>query len=124
MEVDGEQSEFEILALVRFRSLRDLPPMRFESMLLLPVVAVLLFALEGKVLVGDGTPLEDDGVFGNPGTGFSIVGIITIETTGLGHDVSTKLGVDGNVIHGDLDGLGGGDSGGGCEEGGGTEEHG
>ena len=43
VEVEGEQSEFEVLALVRCRSLRDLPPMRFESRLLLPVVAYRVF---------------------------------------------------------------------------------
>ena len=111
-------------------------------LLSLPVVAVLLITtLEGKVLVGDGTPLEDDGVLGDPVTSFGIVlvlllviilllvivvivVVVVLETTGLGHDVSTKLGADGDIIHGDFDRLAGGDSGGSGEDGGGTEEHG
>jgi len=92
-------------------------------LLTLPVVAVVVVsALEGKVFAGDGTLLEDEGEVGNPGTNFAIVGIV--ETTGLGHDVSTKLGVGGDIIHGHFDRLAGGDGGGrGREEGDGTEEH-
>eukprot|EP00985_Skeletonema_marinoi_P025449 scaffold18743_cov98-Skeletonema_marinoi.AAC.1 len=94
-----------------------------KLLLTLPVVAVVVAsALEGKVFAGDGTLLEDEGVVGDPRTNFSIVGIV--ETTGLGHDVSTKLGVGGDIIHGNFDRLAGGDGGSrGREEGDGTEEH-
>jgi len=78
-------------------------------LLALPVVFVVVSALEGKVFVRDGTLLEDEGVVGNPGTNLLVVGI---KTTGLRHDFSTELGVGRDVIHGDFDGLAGGDCGG------------
>jgi hypothetical protein len=78
-------------------------------LLALPVVFVVVSALEGKVFVRDGTLLEDEGVVGNPGTNLLVVGI---KTTGLRHDFSTELGVGRDVIHGDFDGLAGGDGGG------------
>jgi hypothetical protein len=86
-------------------------------LLALPVVSVVVSAFEGKVFIRDGTLLENEGVVGHPCTDILVV----FEKTGLGHNLSTKLGVGGDIRHRDLHGLAGGDGGGRSQECNGTE---